>query len=111
VILQTGDNLPALANLLQIDHSKVRSRYRGSGPATINAAGRVEVQPGRTDMAFTIIALGDLSFGNGLPALGQLGDQFSLKSGEALHFLGDVRRVYEGKGGLLLLLQWSNLGD
>lgn len=78
---------------------------------TINAAGRVEVQPGRTDIAFTIIALGDLSFENGLPALGKLGDQFTLKSGEALHFLGDVRRIYGGKGGILLLLQWSTLGD
>lgn len=58
-----------------------------------------------------MIALEDLSFANGLPALGHPGTQPSLGRGEAIHFLGTVWRKYEGKGGMILLMQWSTLEE
>lgn len=87
----------------------IRNRYIGSHPVILNAPHRINARPGRTEIAWTLIALEDLSFAQGLPALGQPPNQISLRSGEAVHFWGDVWRTYHGKGGMIFLLQWNAL--
>jgi len=59
---------------------------------------------------YSVIACGDLSFENELPALGDSKTKFIMRSGEALHFLGDVPLTYSGTGGgTLIWLYWNNL--
>ena len=62
---------------------------------------------------YTIVALGELNFSNGLPAFGEGGEykKVALRSGEALHFRGDVKRAYNRRGGIYLLFQWKNASD
>jgi hypothetical protein len=103
-----GDLSP-LASILRIPPSAVRSRFLGSSPGFINTVECI-VNPGRTDKAYTILALGDVSFENGLPMLGASKTKFSLKSGEALHFMGDLQQIYSGgSGGALIWFHWSYL--
>jgi hypothetical protein len=101
--------LTAIAFILGISPSEVPKRFLGSYPGFANSI-KCIVKPGRTDKAYTILALGDLSFDNGLPALGVSKAKFTLKSGEALHFMGDLQQIYSGRGGgTLIWFHWSFL--
>jgi len=93
--------------MLGISASEVRKQFGGSQPGIVNTLKRT-VKPGRTEYAYTILALGDLSSENGLPALRSTKEQFSLKSGQALHFMGDVQQNYSGiEGGTFIWFHWS----
>lgn len=94
--------------MLGIPESEVSKRFRGSQVGITNNGNEFTVSPGRTDLAYTILALGDLSCENGLPALGRLKVNYTLKSGQALHFMGDVQQTYCGTGGGTLI--WFNWG-
>ena len=79
-------------------------------PAIFGESTIESTQPGRTDWVFTIVALGELSYDNGLPALGSKAVKYTLKSGEALHFIGDLKQSYSGRGGgTCIWFHWSNL--
>jgi hypothetical protein len=95
--------------MLGIPASDAQKRFRGSQPGIFNTPS-CTIRPGRTDFAYTILALGDLSFENGLPALGSSRTKYSLRSGEALHFMGDLEQTYgDTGGGTLIWFHWSNL--
>jgi len=96
-----------LADMLHVKPSALPKRFIGSSP-TVFHGGLIQIRSGRPDIVYTIIALGELTSSNGLPTLGEKEKDFYLKSGEALHFGGDVMRTYAGKGGVLLLMQWNN---
>lgn len=57
--------------------------------------------PEPSSFAFTFIALGELSYLNGLPAFGASTSPqyFELKSGEALHVDTQERQQFSGNGG------------
>jgi hypothetical protein len=99
----------AIPNILGVTLEDALKRFRGSQPGIAN---RTTVKPGRTDLAYTIVALGDLSTDNGLPALGSSKSKRTLKSGEALHFMGDLQQTYSSAGGgTLIWFQWSNMSS
>jgi hypothetical protein len=105
---KTGDLTP-LAFMLKVPPSEVRSQFLGSSPGFTNTVECI-VNPGRTDKAYTILAMGDMSFENGLPMLGASKTKFSLKSGEALHFMGGLEQIYRGgSGGALIWFHCSCL--
>jgi hypothetical protein len=107
--VQQGDKA-IVARLLNVPTSKVMERFRGSEPGICNDIPKEHRKSLRTDWVYTIIAIGSLSYQNGLVALGNKHDKFELKSGQSLHFLGDVPQLWSGKGGgTLLWLYWSNL--
>jgi len=106
--LQRGDKT-GIARILGIPTSDVQKRFRGAQPGICNRL-PYTAKPGRTDYACTILALGDLSYEEGLPTLGSSEVKHSLKSGEALHFIGDLDQKYgEAGGGTLIWFYWSNL--
>lgn len=86
-------------------------RFRGSQLCVCNSLGKDRLQQSpRTDYVYSIVALSDLSCSNGLPKLGQEQVEFDLKSGEVLHFKGDLNRYWSGNGGgVLLWYYWDAL--
>jgi hypothetical protein len=95
--------------MLEIPTQDIQQRFRGAEPGICNELLHT-AKPGRTDFVCTILALGDLSCDEGLPALGSSKVRHSLKSGEVLHFMGDLVQVYDkASGGTLIWMYWSNL--
>jgi hypothetical protein len=83
----------------------------GSEPGTCVNLGKPHEQKSlRTDYVYTILALNDMSYTNGLPALGHDAKEYSLRKGEALHFMGDQKQTWSGQGGgNLIWFYWRNL--
>ncbi|TPX23104.1 hypothetical protein DIZ76_012426 [Coccidioides immitis] len=100
-----------LARLLQVQESEILKRFRGSELCVCNKLGAERQQKSlRTDWIYSILALENLSYSNGLPALGKERRKFELKAGEALHFRGDLQQSWSGEGGgVLLWFYWSAL--
>jgi hypothetical protein len=100
-----------LARLLETSEDNVQSRFVGSEPgACVDLESPYEQKSLRTDYVFTILALNDMSYSNGLPALGQDAKTYTLHKGEALHFMGDQSQKWSGQGGgNLIWFYWRNL--
>jgi hypothetical protein len=97
----------SLARLLRTTPDQVPGHFACSYPGFTNTSESV-VRPDRKYLVHTILAIGDLSFDNGLPALGQSKQKFTLRSGEALHFMGDVQQIYCGVGEeALIWIHWN----
>ncbi|RFU26589.1 hypothetical protein B7463_g9746, partial [Scytalidium lignicola] len=109
VITFYGDK-SEISRILGISTSEVQRRFQGARPGIFNPLSGMTVTSGRTDLVYTVLALGDLSYDNGLPALGSSKKKYELKSGQALHFMGDLEQSYSSTGGgTLIWFQWSNL--
>ena len=106
--MQYRTELTELANILQIQPSQVKDRYIGSSPTLFSSSGPLQVRSDKKNIVYTIVALGDMSYMKGLPAMGEQEEKVILRKGEALHFLGDVKRTYNGTGAPMLLIQWKN---
>lgn len=100
-----------LARLLRTTPENVRQRYIGSEPGTcVELDAEYPQKSLRTDYVFTILALNDMSYSNGLPALGREKKTHELRRGQALHFIGDQLQTWSGKGGgNLIWFYWKNL--
>ena len=100
-----------VAQLLGIESERVKSRFIGSEPGTCIELGQEFHQKSlRTDYVFSILALNDMSYMNGLLALGKEKTKHELKKGEALHFMGDLPQTWSGKGGgNFIWFYWRNL--
>ena len=100
-----------LAQLLETSEDNVQNRFVGSEPGTcVNLETPYEQKSLRTDFVYTILALNDMSYSNGLPALGQDAKIYNLHKGEALHFMGDQSQKWSGHGGgNLIWFYWRNL--
>ena len=100
-----------LARLLETTDDNVHRRFVGSEPGTcVDLEKPFEQKSLRTDYVYTILALNDISYSNGLPALGQDEKVYSLQKGEALHFMGDQSQKWSGRGGgNLIWFYWRNL--
>ena len=57
-----------------------------------------EHSTGLTDWVFTILALGELNYDNGPPALGSEEIKHTLESGEVLNFVGNLKQTYSSRG-------------
>ena len=102
----------ALAHIMNISVLNLKERYRGCVPAIFGEPTIESAQPGRTDWVITVLALGELSYDNSLPALGSEATKHTLKSGEVLHFVGDIKQTYSGTGGgTCKWFHWSNLSS
>src|SRR4051794_20155364 len=86
---------------MKIDVNDVRNRQISAHPVLfVNTATQPFPYPtGRSDLVWTFIAYGPLSYSNGLPALGEQGAEETLESGDVIHVLGDVKQLFRGVGG------------
>jgi hypothetical protein len=89
---------PKLTQLLET--SDIENRFIRSEPGTyIDLENPKEQKSLRMDYVYTILALNNMSYSNGLPAIGPNATQFYLQKGKALHFIDDQLQTWSGSGG------------
>ncbi|KAH0553002.1 hypothetical protein GP486_006802 [Trichoglossum hirsutum] len=108
--LETFDKMPIVRLFSRNSSDEVQ--YHQSHPILyLKTEGPIRYPVGKHGLAFTFIALGQLSDVNGFLALGSLNPtSFNLESGQALHCLGDLeQRFGTGGGGLAILIAWMTI--